>query len=130
MTPEPLTRIPRDIYKHPAVHVNHGVRCVDCNAPVLDTPRYRCAAQWRCAACGQALQVSVLIPVPLPSATKSGLSPVVDVVVAHLRKVTTATFDELAVVVGKEIPRIRLRKSMEASNRIAFDRSRGVWTLR
>ena len=68
------------------------------------------------------------MPIPLPSATKSGLSPVVDDVVAHLKTVGGATMTELVEVTGAGA--MSLRKSMEASSRVGYDHTQKQWRLK
>lgn len=120
-------RIPRDIYRHPAVHVNNGVRCVDCGAPVLDTPRYCRGVQWRCAACRRALERPM--PAPLePMGLRAGLSPVVNAVVAHLQAFGPSTTKDLGIATHTD--RRQLTRSLSASTRVGYDHRKKVWTLR
>lgn len=108
----------RDIYRHEPVHENNGVRCMDCGAPVLDTPRYCRGVQWRCAACRRALER------PL----RAGLSPVVNAVVAHLQAFGPSTTKDLANATKSE--RRQLTKSLEASTRVGYDHKSKTWRLK
>lgn len=124
----------RDIYKHPAVHVNHGVRCVDCGGRVLDTPAYAKATagkpppvQWRCAACRRALERP--LPAPLePMALRAGHSPIVNAAVAHLEAFGPSTTTDLVHATHTE--RKALVKSLEASTRVGYEHKSKTWRLK
>jgi len=119
--------IPRDIYKHPAVHEYNGVRCVDCGGRVLDAPSYRCAVQWRCAACRQARERP--LPAPLePMALRAGHSPIVNAAVAHLEAFGPSTTTDLVHATHTE--RRALVKACEASTRVGYEHKSKTWRLR
>ena len=125
--------IPRDIYKHPAVHTDAGVTCVDCGGRVLDTPTYCRGVEWRCAACRQARQPMMPVMIPLGAQYDTNkVSPITTRVREYLRENGAATMADLLALFGGEYDKKAIAQSLGASRWIerAWDGTKDYWRLK